>query len=120
MCIEERCGDIAVEGGVGQIIAAMKAFKESSGIQTWGAYALCRILYCNSKCANILEYTYYRLRFINTYWNNKYDIFPLEYCLQAVLKHGVELVIQQRCFHDDEAGMYLTKLESLVVELKLS
>jgi len=53
---EERCGDIAVEGGVGQVIAAMKVFKESSGIQTWGAYALCRVLYCNSKRANTLEY----------------------------------------------------------------
>jgi len=46
---EERCGDISVEGGVGQIIFAMKKFMNSSGIQTWGAYALCRILYCNSK-----------------------------------------------------------------------
>lgn len=56
MYVEERCGDIVVEGGVGQIIIAMKSFKQSSGIQTWGAYALCRILYCNSKCTNILEF----------------------------------------------------------------
>ena len=50
---------------------------------------------------------------------NGYHFTP-EYCLQAVLKHGVELVIQQRYFHDDEAGMYLTKLESLLAELQLS
>ena len=53
VCVEERCGDIVVEGGVGQIIIAMKAFKQSSGIQTWGAYALCRILYRNSKHTDI-------------------------------------------------------------------
>ena len=61
-CTEERCGDIVVEGGVGQIIIAMKTFKQSSGIQTWGAYALCRILYRNSKCTDILEYTHYICR----------------------------------------------------------
>ena len=88
----------------------MRTFKQSSGVQTWGAYALCRILYCNSKCANIIEYT---LGFYN-------DYFSPEYCLQAVLKHGVEAVIQERCFHDDEAGLYLTKLESLLAELTLS
>ena len=57
--VEERCGDIVVEGGVGQIIIAMKTFKQSSGIQTWGAYALCRILYRNSECTDILEYTHH-------------------------------------------------------------
>ncbi|XP_065882670.1 uncharacterized protein [Dysidea avara] len=86
---EERCGDITVEGGVGQIIIAMKKFMKSSGIQTWGAYALCRILYCN------------------------------RYCLQAVLKHGIETVILERHFGDEtEAGTYITKLESLLVELQ--
>lgn len=42
-----------------------------------------------------------------------------EYCLQALLKHGIETVILQRHFGDEtEAGTYITKLESLLVELQ--
>ena len=69
ICIEERCGDIVVEGGVGQIVIAMKTFKQSSGIQTWGAYALCRILYRNSECNILWDQSTFPNKTLSLHWH---------------------------------------------------
>ena len=86
--IGERCGDIVVEGGVSQIVIAMKTFKQLSGIQTWGAYALCRILYCNSKCTNILGRTYHAHVCIRNYYKrlvSKYDTINYSFRSRVLL-----------------------------------